>query len=70
MKSTKKLPKKLSGAQNCKLRTKEDAEIIKQSCVLRFFKIKKEREREKKKKKKEKKISDLSLETIEKNFKI
>ena len=69
MKSTKKLPKKLSGAQNCKLRTKEDVEIIKLSCVLRFFIIKK-REREwekKKKKKKEKKISDLSRETIEKN---
>ena len=61
MKSTKKLPKKLSGNQNCKLRAKEDAEIIKQSYALSFFI---------KRKKKEEKISDLSLETIEKKFKI
>ena len=55
MESTKKLPKKLSGAQNRKLKAKKDAEIRKQSHALsRFIK-------------KTKKTSDSSEETIEEN---
>ena len=55
------MPTRLSGAHNRKLRTKNDAEIKKQSHALSCFIKKKER--------KKKKAFNSSEETIEKNSK-
>ena len=44
MKSTKKLPKKLFGPENCKVRVKKNAELIKQSYALILF-VKKKKKR-------------------------